>query len=83
MRPEYDEYWDFRIWLDVPAEVSLARGIKRDSQSEGQAAAERLHRDRYHQSERIYIAEVNPISKSDLVIDNTDFPNPHLLLRPL
>ena len=79
MRPEYDEYWDFRIWLDVPVELSLARGIKRDSRSEGRAEAERVHRDRYHQSERIYIAEVNPISKADIVIDNTDFANPHLL----
>ena len=75
MRPEYDEYWDFRIWLDVPVELSLARGIKRDSQSEGRAEAERVHRDRYHPSERIYITEVNPIAKADLVIDNTDFAN--------
>ena len=82
MRPEYDEYWDFRIWLDVPVELSLARGINRDSQSEGPAEAERVHRDQYHQSERIYITEVNPISKADLVIDNTDFAKPHLLHRP-
>ena len=22
-RPEYDEFWDYRIWLDVPAEMSV------------------------------------------------------------
>ena len=49
--------------------------------AEGRVAAERVHRDRYHQSERIYITEVNPISKADLVIDNRDFANPHLLHR--
>ncbi len=76
MRPEYEENWDFRVWLDVPAEVSLQRGIARDSPSEGRAEAERLHRDRYHESERIYIAEVDPLSKADVVIDNTDFANP-------
>jgi uridine kinase len=76
LRPEYDEYWDFRIWLDVPPELSLARGIDRDAESEGRAEAERLHRDRYHESERIYIAEVSPRSKADVIVDNTDFGNP-------
>jgi uridine kinase len=76
LRPEYDEYWDFRIWLDVPPELSLARGIDRDAGSEGRAEAERLHRDRYHESERIYIAEVSPRSKADVIVDNTDFGNP-------
>jgi uridine kinase len=79
MRPEYDEYWDLRIWLDVPAEVSLARGVDRDAESEGRSEAERIHRDRYHESERIYIAEVDPVSKADVVIDNSDFSAPRLV----
>jgi uridine kinase len=79
MRAEYDEYWDLRIWLEVPAEVSLARGIGRDEASEGRAEAERLHRDRYHESERIYIAEVDPTSKAEVIIDNTDFAAPRLV----
>jgi len=79
LRPEYDDYWDFRIWLDVPTEVSLERGIDRDAESEGRAEAERLHRDRYHESERIYIAEVDPVSKADAVIDNADFASPSLI----
>lgn len=79
MRAEYEQYWDLRIWLSVPAEVSLRRGIDRDTDAEGRAEAERLHRDRYHASERIYIAEVDPITKADLVVDNTDFANPVLV----
>lgn len=79
MRPEYDEYWDFRIWLDVPTELSLERGIDRDAESEGRAEAELLHRDRYHESERIYISEVDPVSKADAIIDNADFASPSLL----
>lgn len=79
MRPEYDEYWEFRIWLDVPAGLSLERGIARDSELEGRAEAERLHRDRYHESERIYIAEVDPLSKADVVVDNTNIASPRLI----
>jgi len=79
LRAEYDAYWDFRIWLDVPAEISLARGIDRDAVSEGRVEAELLHRDRYHEAERIYIAEVNPKTRADVVIDNTDFAKPALV----
>jgi uridine kinase len=79
MRPEYDGFWDFRIWLDVPAALSLERAIARDSESEGRAEAERLHRNRYHESERIYVAEVDPVSKADVVVDNTDFANPSFI----
>jgi uridine kinase len=45
-RPEYNDLWDFRIWLDVEPEVSLARGIARDTGGEGVDGATRLHRDR-------------------------------------
>lgn len=76
MRPEYDEYWDLRIWIDVPAELAIARGVERDAEMEGVAGAERLHRDRYHVAEQLYVSEVDPKRKADVVIDNTDFANP-------
>ena len=76
MRPEYDEFWDIRIWLDVPVAVALARGVARDAPAEGQPEAERLHRDRYHASELIYLSEVDPLAKADIVIDNTDLASP-------
>jgi uridine kinase len=78
-RPAYDRCWDFRIWLDAPDAVSLARGVERDTEHEGADEALRLHRDRYHAAELIYVAEVNPRSKADLVIDNTDFANPRIM----
>jgi uridine kinase len=81
MRPEYDAYWDMRIWLDVPVEVAFARGIERDTESEGRAEAERLHRDRYQASEQIYLSEVDPKAKAELIIDNTDYATPQVI-RP-
>jgi uridine kinase len=76
MRPEYDDLWDYRIWIDVPPELALARGIARDAELEGWDGAERLHRDRYHVAEQIYVTEVNPKAKADAIIDNTDYANP-------
>ena len=78
-RPEYNDQWDFRIWLDVDQELSLARGIARDTDLEGLDAATRLHRDRYHAAELIYIAEVEPQSIADVIIDNRDFANPRIV----
>jgi uridine kinase len=77
-RPEYNDYWDFRIWLDVDAEVALERGIARDVGMEGLAGATRVHRDRYHGAELIYLAEVGPVSLADVVVDNRDFANPRI-----
>jgi uridine kinase len=76
MRPEYDAFWDYRIWIDVSPELALARGIGRDAGSEGRDGAERLHRDRYAVAERIYVSEVDPEQRADAVVDNTDFSEP-------
>lgn len=78
-RPEYNDFWDYRIWIEVSPQVSLARGIARDSDAEGLEAATSVHRDRYHVAEVIYIEEVNPCSLVDVRIDNTDFANPLIL----
>lgn len=82
-RPEYNEFWDYRIWLDVDPGMALVRGIARDTQMEGVAEATRVHRDRYHAAERIYLAEVNPMSLADLIIDNRDFASPRVCSLPL
>ena len=80
-RPEYNEYWDYRIYLDVDHELSIARGMARDTEQEGAEEAENLHRDRYGVAERFYATEVNPETLADVVIDNTDFADPRAVFR--
>lgn len=81
-RPEYDDLWDYRIWLDVDPGLSLARGIARDTEAEGgPEEATRLHRDRYHAAELLYLAEVDPRARADVVIDNRDFAAPRIVER--
>ncbi|KUJ70639.1 hypothetical protein ACZ90_01650 [Streptomyces albus subsp. albus] len=77
-RPEIDAYWDFRIWLEVDAELSVRRGAERDQDWAG-ADAESLHRDRYLAAQRVYLAEVDPLPRVDLVIDNSEFARPRVL----
>ena len=79
MRPEYDDLWDHRLWVEVDREVALTRGIERDVPLEGRDEAERLHRDRYQVGEDLYLAEVDPMALADTVVDNTAFDQPVLL----
>ena len=79
MRPEYDEFWDHRIWVEVDRDVALERGIERDVALEGRVEAERLHRERFQAGEEIYLAEVDPRSKADTVIENTTIDCPVIL----
>jgi uridine kinase len=78
-RPEYNDCWEYRIWLDVDTDTALSRGIARDCAAEGAEEAARVHRDRYHAAVSIYLAEVDPMSMADAVIDNRDFASPRIL----
>jgi uridine kinase len=75
-RPEYNEFWDYRIWIEVDPDLALRRGIARDGLMEGAAEAASVHRDRYYAAEMIYVAEVGPQALADLIIDNTVFARP-------
>ena len=78
-RPQYDDCWEYRIWLDVDAEAALRRGIARDRAAEGEAEAARVHRGRYQVAETIYLAEVRPLARADVIIDNRDFTRPAII----
>lgn len=78
-RPEYNDCWEYRVWLDVDPQTALRRGIARDTTATGAAEAARLHRDRYHAAEMIYLAEVCPEQMADIVIDNRDFGTPRIM----
>ncbi|MFF8276066.1 DUF6924 domain-containing protein [Streptomyces lateritius] len=80
-RPEVDSFWDYRIWIDIDAELSVRRGAERDQDWAG-SDAESLHRDRYLVAERIYLDEVDPLPRMDALVDNTDFARPRLLPPP-
>jgi uridine kinase len=77
-RPEWDDLWDYRIWLEVAASQSLVRGVARDSSRDGADEATLVHQDRYAVAEAIYAAEVDPVARADVVIDNHDWAAPRV-----
>jgi uridine kinase len=66
-KPEIRDVWDLSIWLDVDRVTARARALSRDSPWLADAAA-RYER-RYGPAEDRYLAEVDPASLADIVVD--------------
>lgn len=78
-RPELDPHWDLRIFVDIPFDEVLRRGVARDQAWMASAAeAEQRYRTRYIPGERRYLADVRPRERAQLVVDNLDFAAPRL-----
>ncbi|MDG4822348.1 uridylate kinase [Asanoa sp. WMMD1127] len=78
-RPELDPHWDLRIFVDIPFDEVLRRGIDRDQAwMAGAAEAERRYRTKYIPGERRYLTDVQPRERAQLVVDNRDFQAPRL-----
>jgi len=74
-RPEIDLFWDFRVFVDIPLSVSLSRGVVRDAEHfGGEEGARERYVKRYIPGQEIYLREVVPSSKANVIIHNE---NPH------
>jgi uridine kinase len=77
-RPELADVWDLVVWLEVPAEVRVARMASRDGTVADVADPDQQ---RYLGAQRIYRECCDPAARADVVVDNTDWPTPRLLRR--
>lgn len=77
LRPELQDYWDLRIYVDVRPDEALRRALVRDRGLLGDAEAVReRYRQRYLPAQELYRASVLPIQKADVVIANDDPARP-------
>jgi uridine kinase len=84
LRPELADCWDLSIYVFVSPDVSIQRGIERDSQlMGGDQEAEDRYRRRYLPGQALYEAEVSPTSAADVVVDNSDFERPVIIKFPV
>lgn len=78
-RKELLSYWDYKIFLDVPFDVTLERMLTRDSSLFSSENEERiLFEKRYMPGQNLYLKEAAPQKNSDIIIDNSDFNNPKI-----
>ena len=79
-KPALARHWDLRIYLHIEVGDVLHRGTIRDQawMDSAEAAAER-YRTYYIPGEELYLAEIRPAEKADIVIDNRDFRTPRII----
>ena len=76
-RPELISFWDFKIFLHIPFEVSLERGLQRDAEQLGGVEKTReKYMKRYIPGQKIYLREAEPMRHADLIFDNSEPQNP-------
>ena len=77
--PELCHYWDVHIFVDVPFEISVERGVRRDEVLFGRATETReRYRLRYVPGQRLYLAQCQPRAHADIVVENSDPLHPVL-----
>ena len=77
LRPELNDLWDFRIFLDVGFEVSVERAVERNAEGmEFEKALRERFEQRYVPGQRLYLESVKPQELADVVVDNGDVGNP-------
>jgi uridine kinase len=80
LRPDLNDAWDLRIFLQVGFKETLRRALARDRGLFGSAKATRArYRRRYIPGQRRYLATVQPQRIADVVIDNHDPATPKLI----
>ncbi|WP_433161068.1 hypothetical protein [Kribbella sp. CA-247076] len=81
-RPELDDCWELRVYVDITFDEVLRRGTARDQQWMSSAeAAEQRYRTKYIPGERLYVDQVRPQTRAQVLVDNQDPANPVLTFR--
>jgi len=65
-RPELDDLWDLRIWIEIPFDRALERALVRDA--ERMDDVRQRYEARYFPGQRLYLADVDPRSRADIVV---------------
>lgn len=80
--PRLRPFWDLVVYLRVPPEVSYRRGMTRDAaRGDPIDELEDRYRERYLPGQALYVAEVDPEGRADIVVDMADLSAPRVV-RP-
>lgn len=76
-RDEIRDELDYKIYLDVPFEVTLQRMLERDKGNfSSKAELTRMFNIRYKAGQELYIKDARPQDVADVVVDNADYLDP-------
>jgi uridine kinase len=73
MRPELNNHWDLRIFIQVDFHTALRRACERDLDLlGGEAAVKARYQTRYFPAQRLYLESVMPDQIADIVLESID-----------
>ena len=79
LRPEINDQWDYRIFVEVPFAVTVERAMLRDRDLFGSAEATRArYEERYIPGQQIYLKSVDPLRHAQAIVQNKDPEHPSL-----
>jgi uridine kinase len=82
LRPELEALWDYRIWVEVPFDVALARARERDVGLMGTDVEVLIrYQARYIPGQQLYLRTVHPHKRADAIVFNVDPVHPRLKVR--
>jgi uridine kinase len=74
--------WDYVVFVNVPKNVAIERGVIRDAERLGGFdRARKAHVERYQEAFEIYLSECDPSKSANAVFNNEDFSFPILTLK--
>jgi len=69
-RPELLKYFSYKIWIDMPVEMAIARGKKRDREEYGNPT-DALWDGVWKDNDLQYLEQYKPKEVADMIIDNS------------
>ena len=74
MRPELNDLWDFRIFLEIGFEESLERAVRRNAEGmDSEEALRERYEKRYIPGQRLYLDSVKPREIADVVVEGEGY----------
>jgi uridine kinase len=85
LRSELDGLWDVKVWLEVPFEVTVERAVVRDARNGGgdPGGVRDKYARRYVPGQRLYLDQVRPRERADIVFSNADLEHPRVTFRSI
>lgn len=80
LRPELLPWWDLTIYVHADFANTVARGTARDASLYGsRSRATERYLERYVPGQQLYLEQVRPLDKADILINNNDIEAPEIL----
>jgi uridine kinase len=80
LRPELLPWWDLTIYVHADFANTVPRGTARDANLYGsRSRATERYLERYVPGQQLYLQQVRPLDKADILINNNDIESPEIL----